>query len=294
MLAGYCDRTLLRASVQFKYSEILKLDWTPRWQYVELFLNGQYQGNYLFTEHIKTSGSRVKIEDDGYLFEKDAYAAQEPVYFTSEMGYSFSFKTPDPDDGITQEQIDYAQSYITRLEEALNADDILSHEAAFLDIIDVESWAKWYLVNFLMANQDTNDYYVITTAGAKLKKGPVWDAEWSAGIGWDNVRPVLYNYNGTRSYAYYPIMMQNPYFKEEVYRIFMENKDALKNSVMDYINEMYDYLYLSQKDNFEKWPIMNSVISVNYTSNGTWENEVQFLKSYLLKRLEWAESFLSK
>lgn len=295
LLAGYCDKTLLRASVQFKISEILQLDWTPKWQYVELFLNGQYGGNYLFTEHVKTSGNRVIVEDDGYLFQRENsynYAVKEPVYFKSDMDYYFSFKTPDPDDGITKEQIEYAKSYIERLEETLQNEDVLSSEAEFLKIIDIESWAKWYLVNFLMANLDTNDYYVITTEGAKLKKGPVWDAEWSCGIGWDNLQPVKYNVDVTYRYPYYSIIMQNQYFKGEVYRIFMERKEELKDELVDYINKMYDYLRISQQHNFEKWPIMNSIVSVNYSSNGTWDNEVQYMKNYLLNRIEWAESFL--
>ncbi len=271
------------------------MDWTPKWQYVELFLNGQYGGNYLFTEHVKTSGNRVIVEDDGYLFQRENsydYAIQEPVYFKSDMNYYFSFKTPDPDDGITQEQVEYAKSYIERLETALQNEDVLSSDAEFLKIIDIESWAKWYLVNFIMANLDTNDYYVIASEGAQLKKGPVWDAEWSCGIGWDNLLPVEYDIDVTNRYSYYSIMMQNPYFKGEVYRIFTERKDELKDELVDYINKMYDYLYISQQHNFEKWPIMNSIVSVNYTSNGTWDNEVQYLKNYLLNRIEWAESFL--
>ncbi|MDE6339046.1 MAG: CotH kinase family protein [Muribaculaceae bacterium] len=293
LLAGYCDKTLLRASVQFKLSEILKMDWTPKWQYVELFLNGQYEGNYLFTEHIKTSKSRVKVEDDGYLFQMDNYAKDEPVYFTSDMGFEFSFKTPDPDDGITDEQVNYAKSYINKLEKALIAPDVTEPDAEFLKMIDVESWIKWYLVNTLIANLDTNDYFVIPTAGAKLKKGPVWDAEWSCGIGWDQLKPVEYDFNMAESYAYYPKMLLNPYFKSELRRIFMENKDALREGLADYVNEMYEYLYVSQQFNFAKWPVMNDVISVNYTSNGTWENEVLFLKTYFLKRLTWMESFLN-
>ena len=280
--------------MQFKYSEILHLDWTPKWQYIELFLNGQYWGNYLFTEHVKTSKNRVKVEEDGYFFENDRYATSEPVYFISDMGYGFSFKTPDPDDGIDDQQIEYVRTYIKKLEDALNADDVLDDDAEFLKIIDVESWAKWYLVNFLMANQDTNDYYVIVKNGDKLKKGPVWDAEWSAGIGWDNVKPVEYNRDVTFRYAYYPIMMRNPYFASEVKRIFIENKESIRDGITEYINEMYSYLYLSQQYNFEKWPVMNTVVSVNYTSNGTWDNEIQYLKNYLLKRMEWAEIFLSE
>ena len=293
LLAGYCDKSLLRATIQFKYSEVLQLDWTPKWQYVELFLNGQYWGNYIFTEHIKTSKNRVRIEENGYLFEKDYYASLEPVYFYSDMGYGFSFKTPDPDDGIDDTQIEYVKTYIKELEEALDADDVLDEDASFLKMIDVESWAKWYLVNFLTANQDPNDYYVIASTDAKLKKGPVWDGEWSVGIGWDNLKPVEYDRDITYRYAYYPIMMRNPYFASEVKRIFLENKDHIKTEIIDYINEMYEYLYVSQQRNFDKWPIMNTVVSVNYTTNGTWDNEIQFLKSYLLKRLEWAERFLS-
>ena len=42
-------------------SRILGFSWTPVMISVELYLNGEYQGVYVFTEHKKVSKNRVNI-----------------------------------------------------------------------------------------------------------------------------------------------------------------------------------------------------------------------------------------
>lgn len=44
LLANYCDKSLLRTSIAFKLSELMSMPWTPRTEFVELFLNGRYEG----------------------------------------------------------------------------------------------------------------------------------------------------------------------------------------------------------------------------------------------------------
>ncbi len=46
LLANYSDKTLMRNYLAFEISNRIGLTYTPRSQYVELFLNGTYQGNY--------------------------------------------------------------------------------------------------------------------------------------------------------------------------------------------------------------------------------------------------------
>src|SRR5690606_8462016 len=62
LMANYGDQSLLRNDVAFEVSRRLELEYTPRQQYVELFLNGEYMGNYTLTEHVKEGEHRVPID----------------------------------------------------------------------------------------------------------------------------------------------------------------------------------------------------------------------------------------
>ncbi len=291
LLASYCDKSLMRAGIQFALSRILDMPWTSRMQYVELVLNGQYQGNYILCEHVKTSVNRVSVEEDGYMIEHDNYYKQEAVWFeTSLKGYGYSFKTPDPDDGISEEQINYIKEYVDKFEAALYGSDYSDAAEGYRKYIDVESFAKWHLINFILGNQDTNDYYVLTKRGVKLTKGPVWDAEWSLGIGWDEKAPV--SFDVPISHTYYSRLFEDTYFKEYVREMWKANKTRIRTELLQYINTTYEYLQKSQESNFEKWDILGNNISVNYTGMGSWENEVLYLKDWLVKRLDWMETYL--
>ena len=62
LLANWMDRTLLRNDVAFEMARRV-MDWAPRGQFVELYLNGVHQGNYYLCEQIKVDKNRVNIDE---------------------------------------------------------------------------------------------------------------------------------------------------------------------------------------------------------------------------------------
>lgn len=83
LLANYADKSLMRNFIAFEFARLLGMDYSPRARFVDVYINGIYQGNYNLTEKIKISNDRVainKIEETdvsgdaltgGYLIEKD-------------------------------------------------------------------------------------------------------------------------------------------------------------------------------------------------------------------------------
>lgn len=83
LLANYADKTLVRNDVTFRLAEKLGMEYTPRSRHLEIYLNGEYQGLYQLTEHIRTGSHRVNIDEmsesdnfgdaltGGYLMEVD-------------------------------------------------------------------------------------------------------------------------------------------------------------------------------------------------------------------------------
>ena len=48
-------------------SQISKLDYTPRYHYVDLMFNGRYAGTYMLGETLDGASSRVNVGSDGYI-----------------------------------------------------------------------------------------------------------------------------------------------------------------------------------------------------------------------------------
>ena len=246
-------------------------------------------GNYLLGEHVKVATDRLNVTDNGYLIERDGYYQQEPVYFMTQRGNPFTFKHPDTDD-ITQEQIDYIHNYMDQFETVLYSDNFTDPSTGYRKYINAESWVNWYLTNEILCNKDCNYYFYKydNTDDTKLGMSPVWDFEWSLGVGWNYNEPARVDVLVQRS-LYFDRLMQDPYFAGLVKKRWDEIKTQIPQ-LIDYINVMAQKIEVSQQFNFKKWDILNTPVSVEVITLGDWANEVQYVKDFLMKRVEWLSS----
>lgn len=63
LLANHFDASLLRNSVALDLAEAFGLPFTPEYRMVDLYANGEYQGNYLIAESVEIGETRVAIAD---------------------------------------------------------------------------------------------------------------------------------------------------------------------------------------------------------------------------------------
>ena len=116
MLANHADKTLIRNAVALKIGSMLNLEFTPAFRFIDVYINNQYQGNYLLTDQVEVDKNRVAVDKQeatmtelpdisgGYLLEIDGFAASEPVWFTTSQGLKVTVKYPK-DDEINSAQI---------------------------------------------------------------------------------------------------------------------------------------------------------------------------------------------
>ena len=97
----------LKNTVGFMLSEQIGLRWTPRFQPVELVMNGTYQGLYFLTEHVRIGANRVNIteqEDNatdsvsgGWLVEIDNYWSEGNITFNEGNGQYVMVSLKEPE-----------------------------------------------------------------------------------------------------------------------------------------------------------------------------------------------------
>ncbi|MDR1743582.1 MAG: CotH kinase family protein [Dysgonamonadaceae bacterium] len=297
LLAEYCDKSLLRSTYAFELSKLMELSWTPRGYHVEVFLNGSYNGTYFLGEHVKVASNRVNIGDDGYLIENDNYWNQEPIWFTTGRGLHFTFKQPDPEEMVEgDDNYNFILNYMNEFESVLFSDNFTDPNNGYRKYIDVQSFAKWFLLQETLGNAEPNPYYVLPTRTGKLEMYPPWDFEWSMGLAYmENntwilppaTSPVAHFYHKNKTY--FSRLFQDPYFVNIVKQEWVKVKGLLPalTTIMD---EKTANIRYAQIKNFSRWPILGQYISVGLVKFNTWQEEVDYAKKFLNDRAEWMDS----
>lgn len=194
----------LKTLVGFKLCELLGLQWTPSFEFVNVMINGDYRGLYMLCESVKRNANcRINVDVTGYIIEYDAYWWNEDVYFVSDYTYqmNYTFKYPDEED-ITQEQIDYIKQYVKSLETA-----IINGEQ-YENYMDVDSWAKWLLAQDILGNSDSGgaNMYITkfdNTDSSKLMMGNLWDFDSSYTVS------TYWSVQHTADELYFPKLLAN-------------------------------------------------------------------------------------
>ena len=233
LLANYIDRTHIRNHVALEMGRRLTgLAWTPKGEFVELFINGEHMGNYYLVEHIKISKKRVNIKEmkpedtdisGGYLMEM-GIEYDEPYEFTTNWftdlyPYNRHFKengkyhlpvmikSPE-DEAMNNTRLAWIEDYINDVQ-----DKIIANDDEWLEKVDLDSFVDWMLVQEVVGNYEPfhpKSCYMYKDRGGKLFMGPLWDFDYGT------FKP---NYNTTPVYHYsiwYGYMMNNATFKAKV------------------------------------------------------------------------------
>lgn len=169
---------------------------------IELYINGHYRGSYCFTEKIGIADNSVAIDETtGCLLELDSYF--DEAYKFRDDTYDLPINIKDPDFSEEDEKriitLDNIQSSFNDLTSSVkNNNNIPSR-------LDMEAWAKFWLVNDLVYNGETahpKSCYVFNPNPAEGEKwffGPAWDFDWACG--YDPTTKKYFNV-GSTAYLY--------------------------------------------------------------------------------------------
>ena len=303
LLANWLDRTLLRNDIALEMGRRI-MEWAPRGRFVELYLNGEHQGNYYLCEQIKVDKNRVHIDEldektdfadesqitGGYLLEYDKYGPRDEInYFYSQVqNYPIAIKEPDEEVITSWEHPGflYMQGYVNNLEQLLEADkDSLVCWKEVDELIDVTSYIDWWFVHELACNGEVahpKSSYMFKRRDGKLCAGPVWDFDYGTFRPNSNSLILL-------SSLYYKYLFRYPEFRLAVKERWTEVKNVLVD-VDSYIVEQANLIRASNEVNISKWPITQTV---NRDENMTFDEAVENMRTVLQNRIQLIENYIS-
>lgn len=320
------DKTQLRVPLCFDLFRKMG-HYAANYRYVELIVDGEYQGVYILTEKLKRDDDRVDIakldEDDiagdsltgGYILRIDwTWDVQEEDLFESNyesqggipMKYQWYYPKPDK---IKQEQKEYISNYIHDFEDAAFGPDFTNQAGLrYTDYIDLNSFVDFVIINEFAKNSDG---YKLSSymhkdkdsKGGKLTAGPIWDFDQSYGLstvcsshnplGWI----YLKNQEGCGDLGTMPlwwrVMMEDPIFINRLDCRWKEFRSSFLqlDSLFQWMDTQTTLLEDPLGRNFERWDFIgNNIWFEPFPIPETYDEEINYMKNWIQDRLEWMDA----
>lgn len=303
LLANYSDKTLQRNDIAFEFSRMLGMEYSPRSRFVDLELNGNYDGIYQLTENVRIARDRVNIPElkvsdtsataitGGYLIEVDERRGEDFCFNSTMTPMVFCLSNPETlnDPGWAKQRA-YITSYIARVDTAILGPNFADPTRGYAAYIDVESAISYYVLNEYFRNVDGNlrlSTYLYKKRDGKLTFGPVWDFDLAMGnVNYDNADKTEGWH--IRTAPWFGSMFQDPVFASRVKARWNQLvADGSFDRLGDYIALRTAFLKTVQKRNFERWPILNTWVWPNRVVTGSFDGEVTAMRDWMFARRQW-------
>jgi len=325
--ATFNDKSLMRDGLAYILAgDIMK--YAPRVRYLELMLDGRYEGVYLLVEKIKRDKNRVDIAeldvDDnqgdaltgGYIMKFDkttgsgtlrGWNSPYPPFPGAWQRSFIQFEYPDAED-LTDQQFNYMKNYMNFVENAIASPEFKEPEKGFRKYIDTESLIDFIIMNELTKNPDayrisTFFYKERDSDGGKLVFGPVWDFN----LGFGNVdyctlgNPeglVIEDFNrvcnadGWVVHFWWKKFLSDPQFYRDLKLRwkYLRSNQLSNDRVSRVVDSLNNLLAGPQDRNFKRWPILGQYVWPNWYVGSSHYAEVLFLKGWVRDRMTWLDN----
>lgn len=220
LLANGGDNTNLRNKLIFELAKTVCTEWTPDCQFVDLYLNGEYNGLYLLTEKVETGSSRldINIEEGDFLckVELDVRWNDLNCPISTKRGRTIGVVGSATNIYNSPEVI---EEKINEMEDALLSGEDLSTATN----IDLDSWVRRYIIDEISGNLDSDcaSSYFYCQNGV-FYGGPIWDYDLTFFIPQQGHMFVAKQYcrNEGQNRVYYGMLYENQSFYYRVVELY--------------------------------------------------------------------------
>jgi len=126
LIPGFRDNSLLTYKVVQDLCKETKMEFAPEYRFVNLYIDGEYQGLYILAEKVNVGYNRINIDTTkkditgSYLFELDSFDYQdEPNVFQTEHGNIYTIKYPL---FVEEKQMEYCNQLWNDFENAVSSE----------------------------------------------------------------------------------------------------------------------------------------------------------------------------
>ncbi len=285
IVPSYADQSLMRNFVTYKAGLMLDgMEYTPKCEFVEVYLNGSYNGIYILVERVDIESTKIDIDEataedltGGYLIEKDIAGKIDfnsdqwfncPYWANQDRDY-FVLSAPEPDDeALKAQMLAYLENHMQQVHDSI----LGTSGESYTRYVDTDSWIDFIIMQELTKNIDGN---LKTSCNMFKQSGDdriymtaLWDFDFAYGnANWDNASWEHNDYvdcpNGIGTSGFMVINSSCPWF-DHLYDDYPEFREALIAKYNEYrhsiipemmalMNEQGAYLAASTARNDSRW-----------------------------------------
>ena len=181
LLANEYDKTNINNKTVLDFAKTVGSfrGWAPACEFVDLYVNDEYIGLYLLTQKINEAPAFSKEtinENILFCLNNQARKYNSPTF---KLDGKIAVRIVSPK-SINENKVDDLHNRLIAFSDALKANNNSIEE-----YIDVDSWARKYLVEEIFANVDSglnSQFFVLNNEDNKIYAGPCWDYDLAIGI----------------------------------------------------------------------------------------------------------------
>lgn len=291
LIANYADKTLMKNYLSYRLAADAGMEYSPKSEFLELYMNGEYLGVYLLTEIIEVEKQRVNIPEtgDSYLVEFDAkYNEDEQVIFSNVLAENKPFRVHSPKDASAT-SLNNLLSHIEKFEKFLqNVENVTLEEIE--EWIDVDAYAKHFWIQEFSKNPDANfltSVYFTWMENDVIKMGPVWDFDVAfGGMRIYNEALALSENWQTRDAYWNARLFSNKAFADTVDR-YWKKLSPIFEGAEGIIDSLGEALELPAQNNFKRWDILHEHGKWISNSVRNYGEAVNNLRKWVVGRRRW-------
>ncbi|HZV69455.1 MAG TPA: CotH kinase family protein [Saprospiraceae bacterium] len=318
LYAPYTDKSFIRDALTYKLGND-QGRYAPHTRFIELFLNGDYQGVYCLEEKIKRDKNRVDIAKlnpadtlgdqvtGGYIIKVDRDDGDGTYFVSNYFGTDqvnevrIVYEDPKGQD-LHPLQKAYIQDFFHGFEAALYGANFTDEHIGYRKYVDVPSLVDFFLINEFGHNVDayrlsTFMYKDRNSKDSLFHFGPLWDFNLAFGnvdyCSSNNLEGWAYDDSGAcgNTPLWWPRFLKDTLLQDQIqcrYKSLRENVLSNEN-IMHYVDSMALTFALAESRNYDRWPILGIYIWPNNFIGQTYEEEINYMKDWIIGRLAWMD-----
>ena len=303
LVSNHCDQSLMRNQAAFTLQRLMDgIEWAPDCRPVDVYVNGDYRGNYMLIEKVTVNKNRVNTVntkdnpsiDADFMLELDNYASKAGdygvVWFTAKS-YPYEIRG---EENLTSERCDYIDQWVTDAYVTACS----GTEEEIRAILDIDSLVDCYLAEEIMKNIDCGwSSFFLYRRDGMLYFGPGWDFDLAAG---NDYRLDNGSYKGlyagkpngfSQQNTWFLVMMEKDWFRKLAAERFFElDKEGVFEEWLEDLDSVYSICAESFIHNFERWPIFGQRLNMEpdqIRALDSVEEHYSYLKEWLGNRIVW-------
>ncbi len=261
----------------------------PACEYVDLYVNGDYQGLYLMCMSTKDTSRAFLDTDSGDAWEIEVTMSNkltdEDAAIPIAAGMSAEVKHPENITGAQRTQLERLIDGMGRL---------FGADAAEEDAVrpDTESWARKILVETVFENYDApnaSQYFWGSLKDGTVYAGPCWDYDLSMGIyyiNWSTPHALMAfkDWNGGLDTSWYHGAWELPEIRGRALEIYREEVRPQLAALLDSgIPAAADRIAAACAMDRARWPGL-------YTRYGSFAGAVEALETFMRERIAFLDA----